>query len=255
MVADPVILASYHLLLGQIRLVQDRPEESERLLEEGAQLARQADHGELSTLATSTLGRLYLLQGRLALAGQLLKQTLALVQHFGGPRHVVMLLDSLAAVAADERDDARAARLAGAAAALHEQAGARPPAISPIWSQLAARWQRAISTQAGQKAYSDGMAMGLEQAIRFALGEDGAPVSPPSSAVSLPQPGLTRRQLEIARLVAEGLSNRQIANRLFISERTAEGHVEQIRNKMGFRSRVQIAAWVAEYDRTLRQGS
>ncbi len=49
----------------------------------------------------------------------------------------------------------------------------------------------------------------------------------------------------MAILVAQGLTNREIATRLFISERTAESHVEQIRGKLGFRSRVQIAAWVA----------
>jgi DNA-binding CsgD family transcriptional regulator/sugar lactone lactonase YvrE len=58
-------------------------------------------------------------------------------------------------------------------------------------------------------------------------------------------PSLTRREREVATLVAKGLTNREIATRLFISERTAESHVEQIRGKLGFRSRVQIAAWVA----------
>jgi len=57
---------------------------------------------------------------------------------------------------------------------------------------------------------------------------------------------LSRREREIADLVAEGSSNREIAERLFISERTVEGHVESIRNKLGFRSRSQIAAWVIE---------
>jgi class 3 adenylate cyclase len=60
--------------------------------------------------------------------------------------------------------------------------------------------------------------------------------------------GLTRRELEIARLVAEGLSNREIASRSFISIRTAEYHVEQIRNKLGFNSRSQIAAWFSTRD-------
>jgi DNA-binding CsgD family transcriptional regulator/sugar lactone lactonase YvrE len=54
---------------------------------------------------------------------------------------------------------------------------------------------------------------------------------------------LTRREREIAGLVAEGLTNREIARRLYISERTAEGHVEQIRNKLGFTSRSQVASW------------
>lgn len=57
-------------------------------------------------------------------------------------------------------------------------------------------------------------------------------------------PNLTRREQQVAELVAQGLSNREIATRLFISERTAESHVEQIRGKLGFHSRAQIAAWV-----------
>lgn len=58
-------------------------------------------------------------------------------------------------------------------------------------------------------------------------------------------PKLTRREREVAVLVGQGLTNREIAARLFISERTAESHVEQIRGKLGFHSRSQIAAWVA----------
>jgi ABC-type transport system substrate-binding protein/DNA-binding CsgD family transcriptional regulator len=57
---------------------------------------------------------------------------------------------------------------------------------------------------------------------------------------------LTQRESEVAGLVARGLSNREIAHKLFISERTAEYHVEQIRNKLGFHSRSQIAAWVGD---------
>lgn len=55
---------------------------------------------------------------------------------------------------------------------------------------------------------------------------------------------LSKREREVAGLVAQGLTNREIAERLFISERTAEGHVQQIRNKLGFTARTQIAAWV-----------
>lgn len=64
-------------------------------------------------------------------------------------------------------------------------------------------------------------------------------------------PKLSRREREVANLVAQGLTNRQIAARLFISERTAESHVEQIRGKLGFHSRSQIAAWVAAQGLTI----
>ena len=61
-----------------------------------------------------------------------------------------------------------------------------------------------------------------------------------------PAKPLTHREREIAGLVAEGLTNREIARKLFISDRTAEGHVEQIRNKLGFTSRSQVASWATQ---------
>jgi DNA-binding NarL/FixJ family response regulator len=63
------------------------------------------------------------------------------------------------------------------------------------------------------------------------------------------------RQREVAELVARGLTNREIAARLVIEERSAEGHVERIRDRLGFRSRAQIAAWwVASNDSGLEVG-
>jgi predicted ATPase/DNA-binding CsgD family transcriptional regulator len=63
---------------------------------------------------------------------------------------------------------------------------------------------------------------------------------------------LSRREREVASLVAENLTNRAIAERLFISERTAEYHVEQLRNKLGFHSRAEVSAWVCEQDQSGR---
>ncbi len=56
-------------------------------------------------------------------------------------------------------------------------------------------------------------------------------------------PTLTTRQEEVAALVSQGLTNREIARRLSIDERSAEGHVERIRDRLGVRSRAQISAW------------
>jgi DNA-binding CsgD family transcriptional regulator/sugar lactone lactonase YvrE len=60
----------------------------------------------------------------------------------------------------------------------------------------------------------------------------------------MPGARLSKREWEVASLVAAGLTNREIAARLFIAERTAEGHVEQIRNKLGVRSRTEVATWI-----------
>ena len=57
---------------------------------------------------------------------------------------------------------------------------------------------------------------------------------------------LTAREAEVAALVASGLTNKQISARLHLSTRTAENHVENIRNKLGFSSRAQVAAWAAQ---------
>ena len=64
-------------------------------------------------------------------------------------------------------------------------------------------------------------------------------------AVSAPYGGLSRREVEIAKLVAEGLTNKEIGQRLFISERTVDNHVQHVLNKLGFNSRAQVAAWAA----------
>jgi pimeloyl-ACP methyl ester carboxylesterase/DNA-binding CsgD family transcriptional regulator len=73
-------------------------------------------------------------------------------------------------------------------------------------------------------------------AMLDALGEPAAP-----------EQLLTRRELEVARLVAEGLTNQAIATRLAVAPRTADAHVENIRRKLAVRSRAQIATWVTEH--------
>ena len=78
-----------------------------------------------------------------------------------------------------------------------------------------------------------------DQAIDYALGE-----SEPETLVDTSP--LSSREREVATLVANGLTNRQIAARLFIAERSAEGHVERIRNKLGVRSRTEVATWAVE---------
>jgi len=82
--------------------------------------------------------------------------------------------------------------------------------------------------------------------VRAILEFLGDPPAGPSPAGAGGRPGeLTARQLQVAALVADGMTNRQIAERLSIEERSAEGHVERIRHRLGVTSRAQIAAWWA----------
>lgn len=86
-----------------------------------------------------------------------------------------------------------------------------------------------------------GEAATIVRAVLEFLGN--SPDMPPSEQPAFPSCELTPRQLQVAALVAEGMTNRQIAQRLGIEERSAEGHVERIRLRLGVTSRAQIAAW------------
>jgi non-specific serine/threonine protein kinase len=84
--------------------------------------------------------------------------------------------------------------------------------------------------------------MSATRSMDYALG-DGKPDAAPAG-----DPGpLSKREREVVAMVAGGMTNRQIADRLFIAERTAEGHVERIRNKLGVRSRTEVATWAIEH--------
>lgn len=86
--------------------------------------------------------------------------------------------------------------------------------------------------------------------LRDQLGRLGLTVAETRRSAPRSRGVLTRREREVAALVAEGLTNKEIADRLGISPRTAESHVEQIRAKLGCTTRAQVAAWVAERSRS-----
>jgi non-specific serine/threonine protein kinase len=102
------------------------------------------------------------------------------------------------------------------------------------------RQARAALGRKGDGVWNDGQKMTTARAIEYALG--GMADSRPAADVG----PLSRREREVVGMVAAGMTNRQIAERLFIAERTAEGHVERIRNKLGFRSRTEVATWAVE---------
>jgi DNA-binding CsgD family transcriptional regulator len=122
------------------------------------------------------------------------------------------------------------------------------------WDQATASTRRAtasVTSALGRSRFESefkaGQELGRDDAARLALRDD---LSPPSQAFQAEGAGvLAQREAEVARLVADGLSNKAIGARLFISERTVESDVRDILNKLGFTSRAQIAAWIATSDR------
>ena len=92
--------------------------------------------------------------------------------------------------------------------------------------------------------------MSLGEVVEYALSEGGPDASarpvPSLSPTYEPVDNLTRREREVALLIARGLTNRQVARELSISERTAANHVAKILKKLGLSSRTQIARWATE---------
>lgn len=122
---------------------------------------------------------------------------------------------------------------------------------TPLWGYAAlidegkewrTRAREALGEAAYQTAAERGAEMPAKEVTAYALGEGpSAPAAEPA-APSAATSGLTKRELEVASLIAQGLTNKEIAARLVISQRTAEGHVEHILTKLGFTSRTQAVA-------------
>jgi predicted ATPase/DNA-binding CsgD family transcriptional regulator len=164
------------------------------------------------------------------------------MQHMDDPMGVVLCLDALAWAVAPGRDAARAVTLAAAAEAAWAAIPATPPGPLQAYRDAALGVARAALPSADYRAaFAKGSTMDQAAAIAFALGES----SPRRSAAREDQPRLTRRERDVAALVAQGMSNSQIAATLVISVRTVETHMQHIMDKLGCGTRAQIAAWSA----------
>jgi predicted ATPase/DNA-binding CsgD family transcriptional regulator len=155
------------------------------------------------------------------------------------------LLDALGCHAAATARPRFAAQLLGAAATIRTEAGARVmPCLVPMMAQAEESAAAALGRARFDAEFEAGRRLDRSAAISLALG-DPPPAAPAASAAGDAGP-LGRREAEVARLVADGLSNKQIGTRLFISERTVDSHVRSILNKLGFNSRTQIAGWMRQ---------
>jgi DNA-binding NarL/FixJ family response regulator len=117
------------------------------------------------------------------------------------------------------------------------------PFLAPLVAQAESSAIAALGRSRFDAAFLAGSRLGRDAAVRLALGESGA------AAGDVPERAdsglLSRREGEVARLIADGLTNKEIGGRLFISEHTVDSHVRAILNKLGFDSRARIAAWMA----------
>jgi DNA-binding NarL/FixJ family response regulator len=207
------------------------------------------------------LGKAAYFQGDYRDAHLLYQRSLSLFQGLGDKMGIALCLMDLAGVMVVARTEDRGratddglkvipARLLGAAQVLLETVGFQ---LAPEDRELFNDYIAALRTQLGEQtfaeAWAEGQAMTIDKAIEYAQAVAAPGQSeatdrgyPPGAATS----GLTRREREVAALISQGKSNRVIAEELVVSERTVEGHVNNILSKLGFHSRVQVAAWAIE---------
>jgi DNA-binding CsgD family transcriptional regulator len=142
----------------------------------------------------------------------------------------------------------RAAHMLGSAEALWESTGGSIAAVFPELVGEHDACVAAVRAALGDQRYEAAFRRGQQMSPAQALGQaEKTRRSTKSGKVGSDAAALTTREREIARLLAQGLSNKAIAKTLVIAQRTAETHVANILAKLGLTSRSQVAAWVAEH--------
>jgi len=197
--------------------------------------------------ALSAAGLIAWLQGDLSRAHAQELESIRLRQAWASDDRysTAQCLEMLAWITADQGRHLRAATLLGVAETLWTDIGTSITAFGHYLDHHDA-CERRLRTALGDAAFTDavqaGRAMTYQEALGYTLDEPAEPARAPRSRASAP---LTRRERQVADLIAQGLSNREVAASLVISPRTAESHVENILTKLGFTNRTQVAAWAA----------
>jgi ATP/maltotriose-dependent transcriptional regulator MalT len=198
------------------------------------------------------LGGVVLEQGEVEGGASRAREGLLLLRDSGMRWYLPEALELVAGLCAACGRPQQSARLFGAAEGAREMTGA---VLQPQGEKAYARDVRAaragLSEEAFKGAWSDGRSLSLEQSIEEALIEAQGPLRVarwPAVTARRGAAALTEREMEVTGLIARGLTNRQIAEQLVISQRTADRHVSNILDKLGFAGRGQIAAWVFGHD-------
>jgi DNA-binding CsgD family transcriptional regulator len=233
--------------LGMIYLDRDERARATRHFEESLALSTETGHKFAGCVSLYNLARVAQAQGDNERAAGLYAGGLTLAVELGDKANAAYCLEGLARVTSARGDHEGAARTFGAAEALLEAAG------DPLYAhaQDRADYERAVDAlrsrlgeEALRTAWSGGRRMEMEEAVEYALEpwESSAPPAHPA--------GLSAREVEVLRLVANGMTNAQVARELFISPNTVNRHLNSIYAKLGVSSRAAAARFAAEHHLT-----
>ena len=211
------------------------------------------------------LASLRVQQGRLEEARGALAEALLIFARLGDEWGIVGSLEALAVVAGAHGEPRQAARLLGLAEHLRGSIGAtawqtrpgeadglaaagRTDLREPDFSlEQQASTSAAARLALGDQIFAMAQAEGRTLPVNVILAEAQPAPSRPATA---DPPRLTEREREVARLIGRGLTSAEIADRLVITPRTADTHADNIRSKLGLRSRTEIASWATAHGLT-----
>lgn len=233
-------------LLGELADDQGDYEQAHRHFTDSKEIFGELGDAWGIALAEHELGRIALDENDLRQAEMLLKASLRRKHELGNKLGVAHSLEMLACLAAAQRDLQRAGKLWGAAEALRLLIGA------PLSEEARASYDRRIALDrmpAKQKSFLSGKKageqMGLDEAVRYALEPSGAETKGTPIQRSYPA-GLTAREVEVLALVAQGLTDAKVAERLVLSPRTVNAHLTSVYNKLGVNSRAAATRFAVE---------
>jgi len=222
--------------------------EARALMDECLATYRQHAHEALPPEWLHTAGMLALGDGDTGTAETRLREGLRgrpIRPDTGLPTSIALVtIESLVIVAARRGDPLRALRLAAAVAALRQHQRSQPDAaLRQQLDEAVADARAAVGGTRASAAERAGERLDAERTVAYALDDLWRGPGQPADGTAV----LTQREQSVAALVAEGLTNREIAGRLRIAERTVESHLEHIRAKLDLRSRAQVAGWAVEH--------
>jgi DNA-binding CsgD family transcriptional regulator len=187
--------------------------------------------------ALTSRSRVAIAQGELDAADRDAYDALELAARLGGDLIVPLALECLAIAAAQTDNHRMAARLFGAADAARQHMGfVRFKILDEGDEATIAVLRDALGTKDFDAAWAEGAALSIEEAVAYALRGRGERKRATSGWGSL-----TRAELDVVKLVAKGLGNKDVAARLFVSPRTVQAHLTHVYTKLGLTSRVQLA--------------
>ena len=181
----------------------------------------------------------------IAHATELQYQSLATSWELRNKRGMAVSTEVLACLAGIQGRAERAARLFGVAQALLDAANyVLPPTLSELHERAESTARSDLGARAFAAAVNHGRTMPLAEGVAYALADYGVNFGRQTLArSSASYPGLSQRELEIVRLVAQGFTDKQIADELHISPRTVDGHLRRIFVRVGVTSRSALTAW------------